>query len=70
MIQLYLVRDFGLQSPIKLSRLPVFPQSYTTVINMSNLEKKVNLFLMIHAGNLDDIHKQESTITKGCLFCH
>lgn len=47
MIQLHLVRDFGLQSTIKLVRPPLFPPSYAMVITMSNLEKKENLFPMV-----------------------
>lgn len=47
MIQLHLVRDFGLQSTIKFIRPPIFPQGYTTVITVSNLKKQVNFFLTV-----------------------
>lgn len=47
MIQLYLVKDFGLQSTIKLVRPPIFAQGYATIITISNLEKKMNLFLKV-----------------------
>jgi len=66
MIQLYLVRDFGLQSTIKLVRPPIFPQLCYGYNHEQPRKKSEFVLLWLHAGNLDDIQKQENIIMKGC----